>query len=64
MPKKHNLFLFRVSQRSERGGGVELVGTKYQVFPKIRLEGFPYLFEKLKGYRLSWKTENFLGVGD
>jgi len=30
-------------------GGVELVGTKYQVFPKIRLEGFPYLFEKLKG---------------
>ena len=44
MQKKHHFFSFWVSQLSGRGGGgVDLVWTKSQIFPKNRFEGFPYI---------------------
>ena len=57
MQNKHQFFfcLFWASQIMARGvGGVDLVGTKSQIFRKIRFEGSPYGANKI--------TDNFLSA--
>ena len=41
MQNKHHILFFWASQLSGRVG-VDQVGTKSQIFPKIRFEGYPY----------------------
>ena len=44
MQKKHNFFLVLGVPTFGEGGGVDLVGTKSQIFPIIQFEGSPLGF--------------------